>query len=53
MADKFVIAVETRPSRPDYVPFDDQMVLCSDSFLNLGKLSKSTIVVSGGLIGAE
>lgn len=52
-ADKFVVAIGTRPARPDHVPFDDQKIFCSDTILQLGKLPKSMIVVGGGVIGTE
>ena len=52
-ADKFLIAVGTRPARPEHVPFNDKDVLCSDMFLQLEALPKSLIVVGGGVIGTE
>lgn len=52
-ADKFVIAVGTRPARPSNVPFDDQHVVCSDNVLKLETLPKNLIVVGGGVIGTE
>ncbi len=52
-ADKFVVAVGTKPAKPSHVPFDDQTVFCSDSFLKLRHLPKSIIVVGGGVIGCE
>jgi NAD(P) transhydrogenase len=52
-ADKFIIAVGTRPARPGHVPFDGQSVYCSDDFLSLQTLPKTLIVVGGGVIGTE
>ncbi|MFI4861916.1 MAG: Si-specific NAD(P)(+) transhydrogenase [Phycisphaerales bacterium JB063] len=52
-ADKFLIAVGTRPARPSHVPFNDKDILCSDMFLNLEALPSSLIVVGGGVIGTE
>ena len=52
-ADKFLIAVGTRPARPEHVPFDSPNVLCSDELLKLRELPKSMIVVGGGVIGVE
>jgi len=52
-ADKFVIAVGTRPARPERVPFDNTTVFCSDALLKLESLPKSIIVVGGGVIGCE
>jgi NAD(P) transhydrogenase len=52
-ADKFLLAVGTRPARPDNVPFNQRTVFCSDELLRLDKLPKSMIVVGGGVIGTE
>jgi len=52
-ADKFLIAVGTRPARPKHVPFDNKAVYCSDAILAMGKLPRSIIVVGGGVIGTE
>ncbi len=53
MADKFVIAVGTRPARPESVPFNDRTIVCSDSLLKMQELPKSMIIVGGGVIGVE
>ena len=52
-ADKFLIAVGTRPARPEHIPFDDKNLVCSDSVLKLPRLPRSMIVVGGGVIGTE
>ncbi|HEY0009275.1 MAG TPA: Si-specific NAD(P)(+) transhydrogenase [Tepidisphaeraceae bacterium] len=52
-ADKFVIAIGTRPAKPHTVPFDDKTIFCSDGLLKVGVLPKSMIVVGGGVIGTE
>lgn len=52
-ADKFLVAVGTRPAKPDNVPFDEDHVFCSDQLLRMEKLPKSIIVVGGGVIGTE
>ncbi len=52
-ADKFFIAIGTRPAKPASIPFDDKAVLTSDSLLKIGTLPKSIIVVGGGVIGTE
>ena len=52
-ADHFVLAIGTRPARPDNVPFKETRVFTSDGLLNLKKLPKSMIVVGGGVIGTE
>ncbi len=52
-ADKFLVAVGTRPAKPDDVPFNDIDVLCSDRFLAMQALPRTLIVVGGGVIGTE
>ncbi len=52
-ADKFLIAVGTRPARPDNIPFNQHTILTSDELLKLDHLPKSMIVVGGGVIGTE
>ena len=51
--DKFILAIGTKPARPESVPFDDKTVFCSDALLKVGVLPKSMIVVGGGVIGTE
>lgn len=52
-ADKFFIAIGTKPAKPKNIPFDDKTVFCSDGLLKIGALPKSMIVVGGGVIGTE
>ncbi|MFT4042158.1 MAG: Si-specific NAD(P)(+) transhydrogenase [Gordonia sp. (in: high G+C Gram-positive bacteria)] len=52
-ADKFVIAVGTRPARPDTVQFDGTTVVDSDQILNLDRVPTSMVVVGAGVIGIE
>jgi NAD(P) transhydrogenase len=52
-ADKFLVAVGTRPARPDNIPFDGTTVFTSDELLKLDRLPKTMIVVGGGVIGTE
>ena len=52
-ADKFVIAVGTRPARPDTVGFDGETVVDSDQILNLDRVPTSMVVVGAGVIGIE
>ncbi len=52
-AETFVIATGSRPARPESVPFDDERVFCSDSFLTMSEVPRSMIVVGGGVIGTE
>ncbi|MGS4883592.1 Si-specific NAD(P)(+) transhydrogenase [Roseibium sp. MB-4] len=52
-ADKFILAVGTKPFRPDYVPFDGEFVLDSDELLELNQLPRSIAVIGAGVIGVE
>ena len=52
-AEKILLAVGSRPIRPEGVPFDDETVIDSDGILSLKKLPRSMIVVGGGVIGVE
>ena len=51
--DRFLIAVGTKPFRPDYVPFDGEYVLDSDEILDLSELPRSIAVIGAGVIGIE
>jgi NAD(P) transhydrogenase len=48
-----LIAVGTRPHRPDSVPFDRKRVFDSDEFLELQHLPRTLTVIGGGVIGVE
>lgn len=52
-ADKFLLAVGTKPAKPAHVPFNDRTVFCSDSILRMERLPKTMIVVGGGVVGTE
>jgi NAD(P) transhydrogenase len=52
-ADRVVIAVGTRPSRPPDVEFDDESVIDSDGLLGLRQIPRSLVVVGAGVIGIE
>jgi len=52
-AEKFVVAVGTRPAKPDHVPFDGQNVFSSDDVLTMDALPRNMVVVGGGVIGTE
>jgi len=52
-AEYILIAVGTRPHRPDYIPFNEQTILDSDDILSIRELPRSMIVVGGGVIGLE
>lgn len=52
-ADKFVIAVGTKPARPSSVDFDGETIVDSDQILNMNKVPTSMVVVGAGVIGIE
>jgi NAD(P) transhydrogenase len=52
-ASRIVIAVGTRPYRPEHVPFDRKRVFDSDEILGLDRLPRSLTVVGAGVIGVE
>jgi NAD(P) transhydrogenase len=52
-AEKFLIAVGTRPFRPADVPFNGTSVLDSDEILEMPKLPRSLTVIGAGVIGVE
>ena len=52
-AEKFVIAVGTRPARPSTVDFDGRTVVDSDQILDMDHVPPSMVVVAAGVIGIE
>ena len=52
-ADKFVLAVGTKPFRPDYIPFDGVNVFDTDEVLELAEVPRSVAVIGAGVIGVE
>jgi NAD(P) transhydrogenase len=48
-----LIAVGTRPHRPESVPFDGRRILDSDEILDLPHLPRTLTVIGGGVIGVE
>ncbi|MFB2606054.1 Si-specific NAD(P)(+) transhydrogenase, partial [Rhizobium phaseoli] len=48
-----LLAVGTKPFRPDYMPFDGKTVLDSDELLDIQELPRSMIVIGAGVIGIE
>jgi NAD(P) transhydrogenase len=53
-AENIVIAVGTRPARPDGVDFDERRVIDSDGILRLeNRVPRTMTVVGGGVIGVE
>jgi NAD(P) transhydrogenase len=52
-ADVFVIAVGTRPYRPDNIPFDHPRILDANTVLELQETPGSITVYGAGVIGCE
>lgn len=52
-AKSILLAVGTKPFRPDYMPFDGKTVLDSDELLEIDKLPRSLVVIGAGVIGIE
>src|SRR5262249_39032364 len=52
-AEKIIVAVGTRPARPDTVEFDEQTIIDSDGILHLERVPQSLVVVGAGVIGIE
>ena len=48
-----LLAVGTRPFRPDYMPFDGKTVIDSDELLQMERLPRSLVVIGAGVIGIE
>ncbi|MBP1856741.1 Si-specific NAD(P)(+) transhydrogenase [Rhizobium herbae] len=52
-ATSILLAVGTKPFRPDYIPFDGKTVLDSDELLEIEDLPRSLAVIGAGVIGIE
>ena len=52
-ADKFLIAVGTKPFRPKSIPFNGTTIIDSDSVAANLSMPKSIAVIGGGVIGLE
>ncbi|MEZ4333010.1 MAG: Si-specific NAD(P)(+) transhydrogenase [Myxococcota bacterium] len=52
-ADHVVIATGSRPRRPPELPFDDRVIVDSDTLLDLDSIPRSLAVVGSGVIGCE
>lgn len=52
-ATSILLAVGTKPFRPDYMPFDGKTVLDSDELLEIQELPRSMAVIGAGVIGIE
>ncbi len=51
--ERFLIAVGTAPFRPDYIPFDDDIILDSDVLIETPRVPRSMLVIGAGVIGIE
>jgi NAD(P) transhydrogenase len=52
-AESILLAVGTKPFRPDYMPFDGETILDSDEILEMKALPRSMVVIGAGVIGIE
>ena len=52
-ADRIILAVGTRPSRPADIEFDDRRVVDSDGLLKLPEIPRSMTFVGAGIVGCE
>lgn len=52
-AERFLIAVGTKPFRPPEVPFDGETIFDSDEILSLKTLPRTLAVIGAGVIGLE
>ena len=52
-AEHVILATGSRPRRPDNVPFDDNLVMDSDSILSMNRIPRSLAILGAGVIGCE
>ncbi|MCU0623134.1 MAG: Si-specific NAD(P)(+) transhydrogenase [Gemmatimonadaceae bacterium] len=52
-AQAFLVASGARPARPAVLPFDDRIVVDSDSILQVEAIPRRLLVVGGGAVGCE
>lgn len=52
-ATSIMLAVGTKPFRPDYMPFDGKTVVDSDELLDIAELPRSLVVIGAGVVGIE
>lgn len=48
-----LLAIGTRPYRPDSIPFDGDKIIDSDEILEIAAIPRSMIVIGAGVIGIE
>jgi NAD(P) transhydrogenase len=51
--DVILVATGSRPMRPPEIPFDDTIIVDSDSLLRLQRIPERMVVIGGGVIGCE
>ncbi len=52
-ADRFLIAVGTKPFRPDHIGFDGENIVDSDEILELARIPRQLVVIGASVIGVE
>ncbi|WP_331374225.1 Si-specific NAD(P)(+) transhydrogenase [Sinorhizobium chiapasense] len=52
-ATSVLLAVGTKPFRPDYIPFNGKTVVDSDELLDIEELPRSLVVIGAGVVGIE
>jgi NAD(P) transhydrogenase len=52
-ATSILLAIGTKPFRPDHIPFDGQKILDSDDLLEIEEIPRSMVVIGAGVIGIE
>lgn len=52
-AEKFLIAVGTKPYRPAHIEFDGENIVDSDEILDLTRIPRQLVVVGASVIGVE
>ncbi len=52
-ADRFLVAVGTKPFRPSHIGFDGENILDSDEILDLKRIPRQLVVVGASVIGVE
>ncbi len=52
-ADRFIIAVGTKPYRPAHIFFDGKSILDSDEILDISRIPRQLVVIGASVIGVE
>lgn len=52
-ATSILLAIGTRPYRPESIPFDGEKIIDSDELLEIQEIPRSMIVIGAGVIGIE